>query len=350
MNGIAKTAAKRLIDFIPTSLCQRLIDRPATGLLYHMVSDEEVDHVRYICDYKTGRMFESDLQYLKENYRCASYEDLAGGALSKKRAGPHAVALSFDDGYAECFSVVRPLLLEYEIPCIFFLTTDFIDNGAMFYRNKVSLCIKELRARDRSELVGFPEALKSRLGRNMDSVDALEHWLKTTSSDSSDIIDEIGLLLDIDEKKYLARNRPYVTTDEIKALASDGFKIGAHTKRHHRFKTLRPEEIQDEIVGSCEKIMEITGDREIPFSFPFNNIDCDIPYLRDLKKRYDFLGLLFSGNVAREDEEVVLSRITADSRPDVAEGGSNLPALLQKTYQSQLIENRHYLVKSLLHP
>ena len=86
-------------------------------------------------------MFERDLLFVREHCTPISFEQLAS-----KDTPRGSVLFTFDDGYRECFSVARPLLKKYEIPCMFFVTASFIDNQRIFYRHKVSLCIEEIAA------------------------------------------------------------------------------------------------------------------------------------------------------------------------------------------------------------
>ncbi len=101
-------------------------------------------HVRHIYPVVPAADFEAALLYLKENYSFVSYAQLHAHIFEGAPLPPRAVHLSFDDGYAECFAVVRPLLLKYEIPGTFFITTGLIDNKILFYRNKQSLCVERL--------------------------------------------------------------------------------------------------------------------------------------------------------------------------------------------------------------
>ncbi|RPI30378.1 MAG: hypothetical protein EHM70_14030, partial [Chloroflexota bacterium] len=126
---------------IPLPAYQALVRREVIGLCYHAVSAEAQPHLDHLIPHKTASMFEQDLLFLKEHFQLISYEELLAHRAGNLRLRPNSILLTFDDGYSECYSVVRPLLLKYEIPAIFFLITSCIDNREMYFRNKVSLCI-----------------------------------------------------------------------------------------------------------------------------------------------------------------------------------------------------------------
>ncbi len=141
MKNFVKKVAEGFLNAIPLPSFQLLIRRDVIGVFYHTVSKQPLLHTRYLYPHRALDLFEQDLIYLKDNYNLISYEGLLERCLYTKKNHVPSVFLSFDDGFAECYSVVRPILLRYGIPCTFFIATNFIDNRDMYYRNKVSLCI-----------------------------------------------------------------------------------------------------------------------------------------------------------------------------------------------------------------
>ena len=113
--------------------------RPVAAFFYHTVSDDSLPHVTPLYRCKSVREFEQDLVYLKQNFTLVGHEELVA-ARERGRALPaRAATISFDDGFAGCFSAVRPLLLKHRIPCTFFLIRDVVGNASLMYRNKVAL-------------------------------------------------------------------------------------------------------------------------------------------------------------------------------------------------------------------
>lgn len=89
-------------------------------LMYHAVGDEEgADWPASLI--MKPRLFESHLQYLKEQgYTIVSVEELAH-RLEQGASVDKYVALSFDDGYKNNYSVVLPLLQKYGAKGSFFV-------------------------------------------------------------------------------------------------------------------------------------------------------------------------------------------------------------------------------------
>ncbi|MGF7216165.1 peptidoglycan/xylan/chitin deacetylase (PgdA/CDA1 family) [Spirosoma lacussanchae] len=91
----------------------------ALVLMYHRIAEVDIDPWD-LCVSPTH--FEQHLQTLQKNYPILSVNELADqlqtGQLTKQ-----AIVLTFDDGYADNFTIARPMLEKYGIPASFFLTT-----------------------------------------------------------------------------------------------------------------------------------------------------------------------------------------------------------------------------------
>ncbi|MBD0320412.1 MAG: polysaccharide deacetylase family protein, partial [Gemmatimonadetes bacterium] len=133
---ISRRAGTYLMRLLPLQLYGRILPRAVVGLCYHVVSERRLPHVANLYPYKSPEQFEADLVYLKRNFRVVSYADVVEG-----RVEPNSVHISFDDGYSECFDVVRPLLLKHGLPCTFFISPPYLDNRRMYSFNKASLAL-----------------------------------------------------------------------------------------------------------------------------------------------------------------------------------------------------------------
>jgi peptidoglycan/xylan/chitin deacetylase (PgdA/CDA1 family) len=73
--------------------------------------------------------FVEQMKYLKKHYNVVSLSIMLEYILYKKKFPKRWVALTFDDGYENNFSVVYPILKDLNFPATFFISTAFIGNG-----------------------------------------------------------------------------------------------------------------------------------------------------------------------------------------------------------------------------
>jgi peptidoglycan/xylan/chitin deacetylase (PgdA/CDA1 family) len=328
-------ALEFLARLIPLWLYPALMPRDWIDFFYHAVSDRPMEHVRHLYPVVPVAKFEDALRYLQEKYTLVSYAQLHAqrlGEPDQARAFPvDAAHLSFDDGFQACFSVVRPLLLRQEIPATFFLVTDWIDNQAMFARNKVSLCLEYLQEQ--------PQDV-ARLDRFMSpsgNISAIE-WLHDLTPADSALVDQVCATLGVDWQIFLEQRQPYLTSEQIRQMCAEGFTFGAHTRSHRKLMDLSPAEIETEIVASCRRVQEITGQDVVPFSFPHSAFGVSRQLLADIRQRHPFVGLLFDTKGVRKDADFIVNRVWAERPLTPARELHPLPEVLHHAYQEAWVD------------
>jgi peptidoglycan/xylan/chitin deacetylase (PgdA/CDA1 family)/broad-specificity NMP kinase len=68
--------------------------------------------------------FERQMAYIREHYTPVALSDVVAHARGEKILPAGAVAVTFDDGYADMATAVLPILQKHKIPATLFLTTD----------------------------------------------------------------------------------------------------------------------------------------------------------------------------------------------------------------------------------
>lgn len=319
-----------LYRLIPLQLLQRAMPRDVIGIHYHVVSSRPLPHIRHLHPYKTPAQFESDLRYLRDHFELLSYAEIV---RSRERGGsPNSVALTFDDGYAECFTTVRPLLLKYEIPCTFFVTTGCLDNRRLAYRNRASLCIERIGEIDEADRVRGLAECERIAGLPIRSPGAFKSWILSLGP-TDPALDRMCDLLGVDTADFLRAQQPYLTVEQVRILAADGFTIGAHTVTHPPLGSIEDrKQVEDEIVESCLAVRDLVGAKIVPFAFPFSGEGVAPSFMDGLRRRYPFVGLVFDTHRLRIGPEFVINRISVERPPPRGEARSNLGYHFRRAY------------------
>jgi peptidoglycan/xylan/chitin deacetylase (PgdA/CDA1 family) len=325
---------------VPYSLGRFLVKRDVISVVYHVASDRHLPHIRHIYPYKSPEVFEQDLLALGEAYDLLSYDAIS--QLRREAAdAPTSAVITVDDGYSEAFSVIRPLLLSHGVPAIFFVPTDFVGNRTLFYRNKVSLCIDRLRGLHEPEKMAMLQAAGRIAGRALTSSEALERWIFRLDYSEQPLLDGVCQLLGVDADEFLSTAKPYMTEGNITQLVADGFTVGSHSRFHAPMNAYGSyDEIEEEIVESCKAIRDLTGQREVPFAFPFSEAGVDPDRLERTVAAHEFVGLTFGTGGLRRGPSCLVNRVAMDSPTGTGGPGpprSNVRMLLREAYGKQVI-------------
>jgi peptidoglycan/xylan/chitin deacetylase (PgdA/CDA1 family) len=336
MKNTGRRLAKGIRRSMPLALYPILIRRDVIGLFYHSVSDQPLPHIQHLYPPEPVARFEAALRYIKRHYHVVTDAQVEAHRLHRKPLPGRALHLSFDDGFAECFTVVRPLLLKHKIPCTFFVTAGWVDNGRMFYRNKASLCIEQMLSLEHDAAKMVLTSLNNALDLSLADPAGFVRWIKTLEAKDEGIIDMTAKMLGIDMKDYLRGRQPYMTSAQIKQLHADGFTIGAHAMRHAKLASLPAAEVESEIIDSARFVQKLTGQPRVPFSFPYSATGSDRGLLAEIRSRHPFLGLFYDTMDLHQDVDFMVNRIWAEKSAYRKAGReTNVPALLHAAYRAE---------------
>lgn len=99
---------------------------PLCVLFYHRVADEHPNGWS-ICN----RAFQRQIRWLKKHTDVVSLEEIQN-RMKNGRNDRTAVAITFDDGYAENCEQAIPFLIEQQVPMTYFVALDFLTSGRPF--------------------------------------------------------------------------------------------------------------------------------------------------------------------------------------------------------------------------
>jgi peptidoglycan/xylan/chitin deacetylase (PgdA/CDA1 family) len=284
-------------------------------------------HVAPLYACKDTKAFERDLLTLLRDFRPVPHDAIVAAAEGGAPLPPRAVALSFDDGFEECYSVARPLLLRHGLPCTFFVIGSTLDNRALMHRNQVALCLSSLSRPGGGEAA--LAAVSRRCGRTFRQRAHLERWARSLRYRDRQDIHRLCEALEIDVAAYLRVNRPYLSEAQVRQLHADGFTIGAHTMDHPEMEHITPGERREQIARSCEHVRRLTGRERVPFAIPFNGLTLPRAELAQLRTDLG-IDLIYDTNNLMPDREFIVNRIWCDTPRGASERRSNLPALLRR--------------------
>ncbi len=252
---------------------------------YHRVATAERD-VHGMC--VPVAELRAQLEHLKRHYRPLGLTDLVARAQAGELP-PAAVAITFDDGYADALTKASPILCELGLPATFFVTTGGLEGKGAFWWDSL----------ERLFLGGgeLPPSLEVRLKGDAwhFTTGTLEereaaHWalyrklLRSPPAQRDEILRQLARWSGLD-LEMASDGRP-LHREEVTLLASrEGHSIGGHTV-HHLALSHQPFETKRREVMECKSALERLLGRTIEsFAYPYGDFD---PEAADLVRSTSF--------------------------------------------------------------
>lgn len=197
--------------------------------------------------------------------------DLAARQLQDRTLPERAVAITFDDGYADNHTQAQPILARHGLPATFFIATDFLDGGRMWNDTvieSVRLCraaqldLRSIAKPDGSGDLGLHTiaspadkhgAIGSILGQIKYLPVAQRHALTLQLADCAGVRPPKNLMM---------------TSQQVREMRQSGMQIGAHTRTHPILATLSADAARAEIAESRLCLEQLLGERIGLFAYP----------------------------------------------------------------------------------
>jgi peptidoglycan/xylan/chitin deacetylase (PgdA/CDA1 family) len=229
----------------------RAVRRPRI-LMYHSVGHEDV----------SARQFRWQLRLLRDIFDVLPLPRLVDRLVAGTATGEE-VALTFDDGVRNHYTVAWPMLREARVPATFFVCPGLIESGAWLWntelRTRLTLLGKTGRVR-----------LASRLGSPHSTDHGMVEWTKRLPLERRREFEQQVRELTREFEPTAAqvdRNAP-MSWAQLKRLDPALITIGSHTATHPILTTLTRETLDAEIAQSRITLEQQLGRSVDLFCYP----------------------------------------------------------------------------------
>jgi peptidoglycan/xylan/chitin deacetylase (PgdA/CDA1 family) len=266
---------------------QRLpAQRPrAVVLVYHRVGTGRLDPWQLMID---PEIFAQQMETLARDWSPMSLGELVQG-FQMRRLPERAVAVTFDDGYADNLEVAALILLEHKIPATLFVATDLVDSGGPLWWDELASLLLEPAKLPRmltlASCGGHQWPIPALPGHQCRSADGApppweaeprtrlrayyEVWLALRALNvptREAALDEIADW----SKAPRPSGRVLLTWEQLREFAAlPGFDLGAHTLTHPVLPNCSPDGARAEIAGSADRLRTEVGVEVEQFAYPF---------------------------------------------------------------------------------
>lgn len=196
--------------------------------------------------------------------------DVAVDALRTRNLPARAMAITFDDGYADNRTIALPILKRHGLSATFFIATGYLDGGRM-WNDTIIEAIRSSKTR-RLELddikqfegSGLRSLAIGSVPEKRAAIQAILGQIKYLPSSEREVASRsIAEQCDINLPDNLM-----MTSQQVVEMRRAGMLIGAHTVSHPILAQLQPCDVRKEISGSKVFLEGILEEETCLFAYP----------------------------------------------------------------------------------
>jgi peptidoglycan/xylan/chitin deacetylase (PgdA/CDA1 family) len=246
-----------------------LARRRAGGLVlrYHAITDGAAE-VPYatpdIC--LPVDVLRLQMAFVKRAYTVLPLPELVDRAQRGAALPPRALAITFDDGYADNHRLALPVLRALDLPATLYVTTGSVAGGPPLWMSGVRALVLGARG-DALAVPGLDPIRLGPPGRRSAEARALTRALvPVPAAERTERLRTAAAGAGVDLDRVLGRTM--LDWDEVRELAAAGWTIGAHTVTHLNVALAPPAEAEAEIAASRDAIAARIGAPVEHFAYP----------------------------------------------------------------------------------
>lgn len=266
VRSAAAPAAKRILlkGGLYSALRRLRPSRVIAILRYHAVCDPGAGYADPgIC--VSPARFEDHLRYLGANYAVVSLPEAVATLRDGGTLPPNAVAITFDDGYADNLEAARALH-RHGMSATFYITAGCMSGGEPFWPAELRAMVSALRSSPlrlqvNGKIMEFPVLTAS------DRLASVRRITRLFKSHPIPVREDLRRQLR-EVAGSEATSSVMLTWDDIREMHRLGMTIGAHTLTHPNLPSAGLADATIEIVGSKARLEREVGAEITMFSYP----------------------------------------------------------------------------------
>ena len=192
-------------------------------------------------------------------------------AIREDRVPPRAVCITFDDGYRSTYDFALPILKRLGLPATVFITTGFLDEGAMWNDRIVEAVRRLPDSTVELQALGMGAQVLRGLKSRQQIVNRVNEECKYLHPEGRlDVVEKLERLVG----KVPTYNL-MLTREMVASLAKEGIEIGGHTDTHPILTKLSDDVARHEIIENKKALESIIGRPLRLFAYPNGIVGMD---------------------------------------------------------------------------
>jgi len=181
-----------------------------------------------------------------------------------------AVALTFDDGYADNAELALPVLKRHGLTATFFIATGFLDGGRMWNDTIIETLRLARAPLDLRDLDGGLLETDTQEARVRAVPAVIRSWKHLPPHERQRRVDAL-----LERARLQPPADLMMRSEQVKELARAGMEIGAHTVTHPILRSISDSEAAEEMSRSRTALESLSGAPVRTFAYPNGRLGDD---------------------------------------------------------------------------
>lgn len=265
-------------------------------------------------------LFREQIAFMKSNFNIVTMEQVLEAISTKEKLPEKALLLTFDDGYADNYTVAMPVLEEYGVQGSFFIPGKTFTTHQLLDVNKIHYVLAS------ANIYNLVEDLKKEMdyyrGQEFQYASTEELFAKYAVASRFDIKETVFVkqmlqtvlpenLRNIISSKLFAKYvgvteeqlayELYMSEEQIRTMKRHGMFIGIHGYDHYWLGNLPVEQMENDISLALDALDEFVDRKQWVMNYPYGNYNKDV--LAYISKQGACLGLTTEVRLADIDKD-----------------------------------------------
>lgn len=175
-------------------------------------------------------VFRKQMLWLKRNTNVLSENDLFHSIRMDRPLPDRSTMITFDDGYRDCYEVALPILHELELPALFFIPTEQIENRQLGWWDLIAYAMKK--------------------SSPSDALEEIERCSSLPPEEVNQFLETLYQKKGVTRPSREVQSRELMSWDELRSCRDQGVAIGSHCHSHQVLSTLSLESQRAEFIHS----------------------------------------------------------------------------------------------------
>jgi peptidoglycan/xylan/chitin deacetylase (PgdA/CDA1 family) len=222
-----------------------------TILLYHGVTETASTGIEnYSGKHIAAATFAAQMKTLRRHCAVLSIDEVVELLREGKPLPRRAVAVSFDDGFANNYTIAAPILDDMRVPAVFYVSSGIVNTDLMFWVDELEDCLNLTAARHLTVVLDQPcEFPLARRDERIRALEAIKNHCKRAPSEEKDrILADVKGATGIEPQVEHATNYRKIAWAQLRAMAGNPlFTVGGHSLYHDILSGLPPARMRDDV-------------------------------------------------------------------------------------------------------